>query len=441
MTALTQTREPILADVGAPALANPLVGWLLDEGWNLVEPTDLVGRLAERLVEAGMPLLRMRVVIRAPHPLVFGTRYTWRRDSGQTEVSSPSHDALRTATYLDSPIAAILDGAAPIRRRLDGRHPKLDFPYLEDLVAEGGTDYFALPLPFQDGKINALTLATDRPGGFSDAELEAISGMVPVLARLLEVHTLRGTSRTLIETYLGRHTGGRVLDGLVKRGDGERIYAVIWFCDLRHSTTLAESMAPEAFLAMLNDFFDAMAGAVLDHGGEVLRFIGDAALAIFPIAAASRILEEACTPEEGACERALSAARDARDRVEAVNRRRHEQGEPTIQYGLALHVGDVMYGNIGVPERLEFTVIGAAVNEAARLEGLCKTLDPSILISSAFPRCFPGQMKSLGHHALRGVSAPQEVFTLADGADIAAEACAGQEGSGCGSSTQDEVTS
>ncbi len=428
MTALTQTSEPSSADAGAPALANPLVGWLLAEGWNVDQPTDLVGRLAERMVEAGMPLLRMRVVIRVPHPPVFGIRYTWRRDTGQTEVSSPSHDALRTAIYLKSPIAAILDGAAPIRRRLDGRNPKLDFPYLEDLVAEGGTDYVALPLLFQDGRINALTLAADRPGGFGEVELETVSGMLPVLARLLEVHTLRRTSRTLIETYLGRHTGGRVLDGLVKRGDGERIYAVIWFCDLRHSTTLAESMVPEAFLAMLNDFFDGMAGAVLDHGGEVLRFIGDAALAIFPIGTASRILEESCTPEEGACERALAAARDARARVEAVNGRRRDRGEPIIHYGLALHVGDVMYGNIGVPERLEFTVIGAAVNEAARLEGLCKTLDQSILISSAFPRCFPGQMKSLGRHALLGVRAPQEVFTLSDGAEEVAGDPTHQEG-------------
>jgi adenylate cyclase len=183
-----------------------------------------------------------------------------------------------------------------------------------------------------------------------------------------------------------------------------------------------------------------MAGAVLDHGGEVLRFIGDAALAIFPIGATSRILEEACTPEEGACERALAAARDARARVEAVNGRRREQGEPAIRYGLALHVGDVMYGNIGVPERLEFTVVGAAVNEAARLEGLCKTLGQSILISSAFPRCFPGQMKSLGRHALRGVGTPQEVFTLSDDADEAAQAPARQGGSACGASISAKVT-
>ena len=156
------------------------------------------------------------------------------------------------------------------------------------------------------------------------------------------------------------------------------------------------------------------AGAVLDHGGEVLRFIGDAALAIFPIGGTSKLLEEACTPSEGACKRALDAARDARQRIEALNKRRQEAGDPPIRYGLALHVGDVMYGNIGVPQRLEFTVIGKAANEAARLEGMCKELGEPILISSAFPRCFPGEMRSLGAHSLRGVSEPQEVFALSD---------------------------
>lgn len=192
------------------------------------------------------------------------------------------------------------------------------------------------------------------------------------------------------------------------------IHAVIWFCDLRDSTRLAEITPVDSFLGVLNDFFDCMAGAVLDHGGEVLRYIGDAALAIFPIGDTSKILEEACMPSEGACKRALDAAREARQRIDALNERRQVAGDPPIRFGLALHVGDVMYGNIGVPQRLEFTVIGKAANEAARLEGMCKELGHPILISSAFPRCFPGEMISLGTHALRGVSEAQEIFTLAD---------------------------
>jgi adenylate cyclase len=236
--------------------------------------------------------------------------------------------------------------------------------------------------------------------------------LVVVLARLLEVHTVRRTARNLLETYLGKHTGERVLCGLVRRGDGEDIHAVIWFCDLRDSTPMADSMPRMAFLSVLNDFFDCMAGAVLDHGGEVLRYIGDAALAIFPTGTSSCGVRRACCDTATACHAALEAAQDAQARMKVLNQKRAQSGEPPLRYGLALHMGDVTYGNIGVPERLEFTVIGAAANEAARMEGLCKTLNQPLLISSEFRRCFPGEVVSLGFHTLRGVNAPEEIFTL-----------------------------
>ena len=153
----------------------------------------------------------------------------------------------------------------------------------------------------------------------------------------------------------------------------------------------------------------------MTHGGEILSYIGDAVFAIFPIGESGKPLQVACTPEDGACAGALAAARDARTRVAALNQTRQQRGEPTLEFGLALHAGDVMYGNIGVPERLQFTVIGAAANEAARLAALCKTLGQAILISSAFPRCFPNEMISLGFHHLRGVEHDHEVFTLSDG--------------------------
>jgi adenylate cyclase len=225
----------------------------------------------------------------------------------------------------------------------------------------------------------------------------------------------RGSASGLLPIYLGKQTSERVLAGHAKRGTGDKIHAVIWLCDLRDSTLFSESMSIESFFALLSDFFDCTAGAVLAHGGEILSYIGDAVFAIFPIGESSKPLQAACTPEEGACAAALAAARDARTRVEALNQTRRQRGEPTLEFGLALHVGDVMYGNIGVPERLQFTVIGAAANEASRLAGLCKTLGQSILISSAFPLCFPEEMISLGFHHLRGVEHPQEIFTLSDG--------------------------
>jgi len=403
--------QPTTVAVSSPA--GPFSEWLLADGAKIPTVKGLIEQLSARLIDEGFPIFRLLILIRTLHPQVMGIRYEWRRDRGTVTEHLPPHGILRNSQYLDSPMSAIFDGdVRGIRRRLDTPDPRLDYPILRELLAEGATDYVAMPLTFTDGKVNAVTIASDRQGGFSDEQLNQFYDMVPVLSLLLENHSNRRTARTLLETYLGKHTGDMVLDGMVKRGDGESIHAVIWFCDLRDSTHLAETLSLDSFLGILNDFFDCTAGAVLDHGGEVLRFIGDAALAIFPIGGTSKLLEEACTPSEGACKRALDAARDARQRIDALNKRRQEAGDPPIRYGLALHVGDVMYGNIGVPQRLEFTVIGKAANEAARLEGMCKEVGEPILISSAFPRCFPGEMRSLGTHSLKGVSEPQEIFAL-----------------------------
>ena len=394
--------------------ANPVIEWLLTEAWSIAEPGELFAAYGARLVAEGVPLMRLMCFIRTLHPQVIGTRYEWRRERGTTEEFSPPHRVTESRQYTESPMAALFeDGAAAIRRRLEGVG-EIDYPILEELAAEGVTDYVALPLVFSDGTINAITFSSDRSGGFSTAELELVYDSIAVLARLIETHTLRRTARTLMETYVGRQAGSRVLDGLVKLGDGEKIHAVIWFCDLRDSTELTENLPMEEFLELLNDFFACMAGAVMEHDGEVLRFIGDAALAIFPIDRADHPLDEACTPLEGTCARSLDAARDARARVERMNLKRQGRGQRPIEYGLALHVGDVMYGNIGVPERLEFTVIGSAANEAARIEALSRELGHSILISGEFSRRFAGQIVSLGRHRLRGVGGPQEIFTLSD---------------------------
>jgi adenylate cyclase len=222
------------------------------------------------------------------------------------------------------------------------------------------------------------------------------------------------SAEELLKAYVGGRIGDHVLAGRTNRGEGERIHAVIWLCDLRDSTRLSESMPLEDFFRTLNRFFDCTAGAVLAHGGEILSYVGDAVFAIFAISGTGRPLSEACFAKEGACAAALAAARDARARVDALNRNRQARGEPPLQFGLAIHVGDVMYGNLGVPERIQFTVIGAAANQAARLAGMCKDLRRWVLVSSAFPPCFPGEMRSLGYHQIRGVEAPQEIFTLVD---------------------------
>ena len=281
---------------------------------------------------------------------------------------------------------------------------------MEKLRAAGGTDYVAMPLPFSDGQFNTLTLTLDNAEGFSVADLDQVFDCVPTLSRLYEVHTLRHNTSGLLDTYLGPRTGQRVLNGQTQRGDGERIHAVIWFCDLRDSTPMAESMSREAFLADLNLFLDGMAGAVLEYGGEVLRFIGDAVLAIFSFSNSTG--QEAASGIAHTCYTASEAVREAERRLAETNAARAGEGLTVLRYGIGLHIGEVTYGNIGTTERLEFTVIGAAANEAARIEGLCKTLDVPVLLSDEFANNFPEVLSSVGRHSLRGIGGEREIFTL-----------------------------
>ncbi len=410
VTLLETAQPPVSSPSSRP---NPLIEWLLRDGWDIPCPRELVGRLGRQMIATGIPVYRVRVNIRTLHPQYIGTTYTWQADWEDVEEFAPTHAILQEERYIRSPFAAIFEGAGGIRRRLDVPGVDFDFPVLRELRDEGATDYVALPLVFSDGRINAITLASNRPGGFSTAELETTYGMLPVLERVMELHATRRTAQTILETYLGSSTGQRVLDGQIKLGDGEDIHAVIWFSDLRGSTALADRMSRPDYLNLLNSYFDCMAGAILDHGGEVLRFLGDAVLGIFPIAAVTN-QPQLCPEHTGACGRSLKAAHNAMKRMEALNQERRNQGERPLGYGIALHLGDLLYGNIGVTERLDFTAIGAAVNETARLEDMCKALHKPILISAELARLVPDKLVSLGVHGLRGVREPHEIFTLPD---------------------------
>ncbi len=396
----------------APAKANPFVDWLVQEAWQAKSLPNAVQQLADVLVENGLPLWRLRLLIRTLNPQLFGLAYTWQRGVGEITESQISHEGLQSAQYLNSPFALIIDGQGGVRRRLEGSNPQLDFPILEDLFEEGATDYVAMPLRFSDGLINIFTLVSDAPGGFSTDDLGLLYEILPSLGRQLEAHAQRVSALTLLRTYLGRNAGERVMSGLVRRGDGEELHAVIWFSDLRNSTTLAESLSRDDYLATLNQYFDSVAGAVIEHGGEVLKFIGDAVLAIFAI-------DEPDNPPREACSRALSAARDAQERIKSVNHERETQDKPPLEFGTGLHCGNITYGNVGTTKRLDFTVIGSAVNEAARIEGLCKSLGEPVLTSSVFARCVTDELRSLGQHSLRGVRDKEEIFALpADATEV-----------------------
>jgi adenylate cyclase len=393
-----------------PTGANPLAQWLMHDAWNAKSIDDLVYKFCCGMVEYGIPIHRFRLIIRTLHPQLYARIFTWK--NGEPEVSEfrANRTIVDAEQFTNSPFAPILEGAGGVRRRLDTDNPQLDYPILKDLAEEGATDYVAMPMVFSDGQVNAFSLSSDRKGVFSTDDLGYIYEVIPIISRLIEMHYLRQTAATLLDTFLGKQTGERVLDGLVQRGDGEDIHAVIWFCDLRNSMALSETMERKAYLDLLNQFLETMADAVLDAGGEVLRFIGDAALAIFPIDAYDNAGRCIATGQ------AASAARAAVGRMAEVNSLRAKDGLEAIGYGIGLHLGDVTYGNIGSESRLEFTVIGPAANEAARIEALTKTLDRPVLMSAEFRKCFGDKLVSMGRHSLRGVAEEHELFTLPDDA-------------------------
>lgn len=380
------------------------VDWMLRDGWDSTSPSDLTEKLAVMLRASGVPVARLSVFIRTLHPLLIGSAYVWRLDRDKINSFVLTHDTLSSPLFLDSPLVPIFSGAGGIRRRLEGDNPIMDFGILKQLHEEGITDYAAMPMTFSDGQINVLTLAADRPGGFTTADLGQLHEILPLLSRLFEVHAAHSMASSLLQTYLGRNTGEKVLKGQIKRGDSEELHAVIWFCDLRKSTALADTMPREEFLAMLNRFLESMVKPVVDYGGEILNFIGDAVLAVFP-------LYDDNMHHQRACDDALAAAADAEERMKAFNEERTAQGLETLDYGIGLHVGRLAYGNIGITERLQFTVIGAAANETARIESLTKDVEHSVLASAEFADRCPSQMKPVGEFELRGVAQKEQIFT------------------------------
>ena len=391
---------PFLAAAPGAAHGNPLAAWLLKDAWKAASSAELAEQFFLFLKGTGYPVERSTVIMPTLHPQIFATVLVWRADTPGVRVVHEPHDILLQPRFADSPFAPIIRGAGGVRRRIEDPQAKLDFPVVRDLHKEGATDYVAMPFRFSDGQINVMSMTSFAKGGFSAAQLGQLYEVMPMLARLFEVHAQRRVATGLLETYLGHNTGRRVLDGLVKLGDGEHIDAVIWFCDLRDSTPNSERLGREGYLKFLNHFFYCMAGAVIDSGGEVLRYIGDAALAIFPTAGGTA----------PACEKAVAAARLAVERVRTINAQHPEA--PPLKFGIGLHLGSVTYGNIGIPQRLEFTVIGPAANEAARVESMTKDLGHAVLASGAFAAAYPGNLTSVGRHRLKGVTVEHELFTL-----------------------------
>jgi adenylate cyclase len=379
----------------------PIVEWLDGGAEPARRPQDVLQHLCRRLTEQGMPLYRVAVFVRTLHPNVAGRGFIWHEKSHAVEIVTAELGIENQELYLRSPVRVVFTQHIEVRKRIEGREGALEFPILEELRTEGATDFLALPMRFLNDEVHAVSFVTRRSGGFTDAELAALRRIMPPFSRVAEIYAWKRTARNILDAYLGEQTGEKVLAGQIRRGAGEDIRAVIWFCDLRDSTPLADSMTRAEFLVLLNEFFECVLGPVLEHKGEVLRFIGDAALAIFPMRHGD-VQERA-----EASRRAVQAALAAIERLNALNAKR----ERPLRFGIGLHIGHVLYGNIGTPTRIEFTVIGAAANEAARIEGFCKTLGVPLVFSEPVARHVP-QSVSLGSHRLRGVEEPVELFTL-----------------------------
>lgn len=389
-----------------PHCNDPDAEWIVTEGRRQTGLSEVLAGLCRHLVETGVPLARVMLSQRTLHPLVAARGIFWRQgNAGCTEQIDRGHDVLQDEVYLRSPLRLAYEQGRSVRRRLVGPGAELDFPVLEELRAEGMTDYLTLPMPFTNRIGGVLTLATTRPEGFSDADVARLSALIPVLALLVEVHATRDVARTVLETYVGGAAGQRVLSGQIKRGDQEKIRAVLWYCDLRGFTSLTEKLDGPRLIDMLNQYFERMAAPVRAHGGEVMKFIGDAMLAIFSLG--NRDAEIASSA-------ALKAAREAIQSMRAHNVTCIECGEPSVDFGIALHMGEVVFGNIGAPDRLDFTVIGPAVNRVVRIEEMCRKLDCGLLVSAEVARHCREKLESIGRYDLRGVGEKIELFTLPD---------------------------
>jgi adenylate cyclase len=386
-----------------------VVEWLVDGARSARQPQDVLTQLCARLLACGLPLHRVAVFVRTLHPNVMGRRFLWRRGEGVV-VTEAEYGITDTDTYLRSPVPVVFERGETIRRRLADPACPNDYEILAEMRAEGVTDYLIQPLPFTNGEVHAVSWTTRRPSGFSDDDMAALEAIRPPLARLAEVYALRRVAATLLDTYVGRDAGERILQGQIRRGDIERIDAVILLSDLRDFTAHSDRLPGEAVIRMLNAYYDGLVPALEAHGGEVLKFLGDGLLAIFPVAGDPAV----------ACRAALAAADQARAALREGNPERAARGEPELRFGLALHLGEVLYGNIGSAGRLDFTTIGPAVNLTARLENLARDLGRDLVASAAFACHCPAALHSLGTFRLRGFQAPQEVFAPADGAPAAA---------------------
>jgi adenylate cyclase len=381
-----------------------LAEWLIDGARTAPSPPRMMAETCERLVAAGLPLWRVGIFIRTLHPDIIGRNLIWRAGE-EVVVGSANYDTLNSPEFLNSPLAIVFRQGREVRALLDGPDGKR-FPLFDDLRKEGVTDYIALPLAHIDGSFHASSWTTRQPGGFTDEQLDGLRSLMAPFARLVEIIRLRRTASILLDTYVGNRAGERILGGQIRRGHTDTMNAAIWLSDLRGFTALSDRLPAETVVDILNQYFDCQVTAIKTHGGEVLKFMGDGLLAVFPI-------DEYVGDVRKVCTQVLQAALESRANVEAMQ---YPIGDTIerFRFGVALHVGRILYGNIGGGDRLDFTCIGPAINLAARLEKMASRLHRTIVASRAFADACPGGWTDLGEFPIAGFSKPERVYGLLD---------------------------
>lgn len=384
--------------------------WLLSEGIGGAGPINVGNEMCRRLVEIGVPLHRGHVLALVLHPLHHGRSFHWRPETGSYSEDHP-HGLQHLDGWARSIFRASIEGDLPKVCRFDLSDPEQRARYslLEQLHLEGMTEYVAIRLSYSTGMHHAMSFATRQPGGFSEQDVAILAGLERVMAVRLESAMRRDLGEVVLATYLGVDPAKRVLAGNIRRGDVETIDAVIWMSDLRDFTRLSEELPPEALVELLSDYFEAVVDTVRGHGGEVLKFVGDAILAVF------RTNPDA--PRDHACRLAARAARRASDSIDALVRRRVRAGKSDFDFGIGLHIGEVAYGNVGARDRLDFTVIGPAVNLASRIEGLCGELGHRVLVSQTFAETLGEPCSLVDERVVRGIREPVQIFTLQSPSD------------------------
>ena len=392
-----------MTDDPAPSAetAHRLTEWLLREGRFLPDNDALLGQFCDRVAAAGMPLDRASLHQRGLHARYRGVSRIWR-PRVPVEVHYLDHGIEKTATYLESPVRAVVEGSARLEWRLD-QGGALPYAILEELREEGFTHYVIVPLVYASGAVNAFSWATRRPTGFTPAQIAFLESLLPGFAAIVEVKALRRFVGNMLATYVGSGPGRLILDGQVRRGDIRSITAALMLIDMRDFTLLSDRLSPRDVIRLLNEYFDCVFPPLRAHGGEIVEIMGDGVLAMF-----------AQSPDGDAgtaCRAALAAAEEALACL-AKRNTRERSGMPELHAGAALHYGTVSYGNIGSGDRLDFTVIGPDVNLVSRIEQFCRELDRTLIMSQAFAEALDRPVWEIGHFELRGFAKLQRLFAL-----------------------------